>query len=89
MTGDKGEGEWPGDRYIQAVAANAFKAGYKAAQFESYNAGLERAAEIADLVVKDADFRGTSDVTTAGRISAARKIAKQIRQEKKTIAETK
>ena len=89
MTDDKGEGEWPGDRYIQAVAANAFKAGYKAAQFESYNAGLDRAAEIADLVVKDADFRGTSDVTAAGRISAARKISKQIRKEKITTGAIK
>jgi len=56
---------------------------------ESYNDGLERAAEIADLVVKDSDIRGESDVTTAGRISAARKIAKQIRQEKKMIGASK
>lgn len=56
---------------------------------ESYNAGLERAAEIADLFVKDYDIRGASDVTTAGRISAARKIAKQIRQEKRPIMDAK
>lgn len=89
MTDDKVGSEWPGDRYIQATAANAFTAGYKAAQVEAYNAGLERAAEIADLVVKDSDIRGASDVTTAGRISAARKIAKQIRQENRPIMEAK
>jgi hypothetical protein len=89
MTDDKGAGEWPGDRYIQAIAANSFTAGYKSAEAEAYNAGLERAAEIADLVVKDADFRGTSDVTAAGRISAARKISKQIRKEKITTGAIK
>ena len=88
MTDEKVGSEWPGDRYIQATAANAFTAGYQAGQFESYNAGLERAAEIADLFVKDYDIRGASDATV-GRISAASKIAKQIRQEKRPIREAK